>query len=74
MRTGQPFAIAQEEDYDVQELLQKFYKSRIASDFYKQSLEELAKQIQKDGKHPNLRQEEKLLLKEYQDYLEGVRV
>ena len=46
----------------------------MASDFYKQSLEEHVKQIQKDCYHPNLRQEEKLLLKEYQDYLEGVRV
>ena len=71
MKTKPPMFSTQE---DAQEVIKMFYKSRMAAEFFKQNVQDQIESIQKESCYPNLRKEEKFLIKEYQKYLETVRV
>ena len=46
----------------------------MAAIFYKERLISNIDEIKKKSQHPKLRHEEELLLKEYQDYMDGIRL
>ena len=71
---GADHTVIDSETRDSYQLLQDFRKTQMAADFYKQRLHQNISQIHDSSKHPNLLHEEKLLLNEYQDYMEGIRL
>ena len=62
------------ETRDPYTILQELRQTKLDADFYISGLQNHLNIIRERSVHPNLREEEKKLLEEYQEYMDGIRL